>query len=553
MLSWPAAGSVGAGLANLYLLWYLWRSRDAPGARWFLAVVGVQVYWGVVYGVALATFDPGLRLALEAATWLAPTWIGVFYVAFALAYTGRGHLLEHPWFKALVGFEVAMSALVLTNPLHGLVWGDFAVDPVFGAATVTYTHGVWVYLQYFTTFALASTGVFVLLDTVASYGPDYRAQSVAVALTPLPPALAFTAWVFQVGPFWQLNLTAIMFLPHVALDLYALFRRDMFEFHPATRRAGERAAVDDLGNPVVIVDESGRVVTLNGAAADCFDVDAREAFTRPIEGLLDGQFVDFDAGEQQVDVRTDGRRRTFTLTPSPLTDGAGNLVGHTVVLYDLTEELRREQRLDVLNRVLRHNLRNDVGIVRSYAVEASDRTDDEEVSRLLDVVDRKADGLVDLGEKARRVERILAREPAPREVDLRGALGEVVESVGEAYPEATISLSCPEGSTVTAEPETLRVACENLIENAAEHGGEAPVVEVRVERTGPETRIEVVDDGPGIPDLELDTLDAGEETPLQHGQGLGLWIAHWLSDRAGAELAFETDETGTRASLTFPG
>lgn len=552
MLSWPALGSIGAGLANLYLLRYLWRYRDAPGVRWFQAVIGVQVYWGVVYGVALLTFDPEVRLVLEVATWLAPVWIGVFYVAFALAYTGRGHLLAHPWFKLVVAFGVVSSALVLTNPLHGLVWSGFALDPVFGAATVTYAHHLWVYVQYFVTFALASTGVFVLLETVASYGPEYRAQSAAVALTPVPPALAYTLWTFQVGPFWQLNLTAIMFLPHVALDLYALFRRDMFEFHPATRRAGERAAIDDLGNPVVIVDESGRVVTLNVAAAELFDVDKRSAFARPLGELVDGEVVDLTAGEQQVRIRVGGRRLTFSVTPSPLTDGAGGLVGYTVVCYDLTDELRREQRLDVLNRVLRHNLRNDMGIVGSYAVAAAEEAEDEEVARLLATVERKADGLVDLGEKARRAERILSRESSPRAVDLGATLAEVVEAVAEAYPAASLSVECPEGASVTADPEALRVACDNLIENAAEHGGEAPSVAVTVEQSATGTSICVADDGPGIPDLELDTLAAGTETPLQHGSGLGLWVATWLVDRVGGALDFETDEGGTRVTLSIP-
>lgn len=219
MLSWPAVATIGAGLANLYLLWQLRHARSAPGVGWFSLVIGVQVYWGVVYGLALLAFDPSLRYVLEVATWLAPIWIGVPYLGFALTYTGRGHLLSTAWFRLLVAFALASTALVVTNPLHGLVWTGFAVDPVFGAATVTYAPGAWVFVQYFATFALASTAVLVLLDTVASYRPLYRGQSVAIALTPLPPASAFTLWVFQLGPFWQLNLTAMMFLPHVALDL----------------------------------------------------------------------------------------------------------------------------------------------------------------------------------------------------------------------------------------------------------------------------------------------------------------------------------------------
>lgn len=558
MVSWPAVASIVAGLANLYLFRYLWRSRDAPGARWFSAVIGVQVFWGVVYGAALLVFDPTLRLALEVATWLAPIWIGVPYLAFALAYTGRRHLLSTVWFRLVVGFALVSTALVVTNPLHGLAWSGFALDPVFGAATVSYAHQPWVYVQYFATFAMTSTAVLVLLDTVASYGPLYRAQSVAVALTPVPPAAAFTLWTFQLGPFWQLNLTAIMFLPHVGLDLYALFRRDMFELSPATRRVAERAAIDDLGNPVVVVDEAGRVVTLNDAAERVLGTGKRSAFTEALSDLLAGESVDLTAEEQRVVVRVDGRPRTFDVTPSPLTDGAGGLVGYTVVFYDLTEELRREQRLDVLNRVLRHNLRNDMGVVRAYAAAAAgevtdvDGVDSEEVTRLLATVEEKADALLDLGEKARAVERVLSTEPRPETVDVGDLLSGVVDEVTEAYPTATLTLDCPDEVTVSADPASLRGACRNLVENAAEHGGEEPTVAVRVETDGASVEVSVEDDGPGIPEHELATLDAGEETPLQHGSGLGLWSANWLADRAGATLSFETGDGGTLATLTVP-
>ncbi|MDZ7731370.1 MAG: ATP-binding protein [Natrialbaceae archaeon] len=62
----------------------------------------------------------------------------------------------------------------------------------------------------------------------------------------------------------------------------------------------------------------------------------------------------------------------------------------------------------------------------------------------------------------------------------------------------------------------------------------------------------IVDNGPGIPDHELAVLDEGEETPLQHGSGLGLWLVYWLVDKSNGSLEFETGEDGTSVTCLLP-
>ena len=62
--------------------------------------------------------------------------------------------------------------------------------------------------------------------------------------------------------------------------------------------------------------------------------------------------------------------------------------------------------------------------------------------------------------------------------------------------------------------------------------------------------IAISDDGPGIPAVELESLAAGTETPLQHGRGLGLWQLRWGVDALGGALSFETDD-GTTVSITL--
>jgi len=576
--TWIVVASLLSGVGTLALIARLWRYREKPGATWFLLSLVCQALWSVSYAVSLFVFDRTLRLALGVLGWALLSGIAVYFLAFALAYTGRGQIVRTPWYRALLGLPLAAVVLLGTNPIHGLVWSEFSVVEVAGLAGATYDLRLWAVLVATGGVLIALLGSLVLFDTVLSYGRLYRREAVAVGVSTVPPLSAVVVWLYGLGPVPALNFATVMFLPHIALDAYAFVGSDMFDFHPATRREGERAAIEDLGNPVVVVDEQDRIVTLNAAAEAVLGVTKADALTEPLAAfLVDDTF----AGAEETDrvtIHTDGRPRTYSLATTPLENG-GERLGSTVVLQDITDDIQREQRLQVLNRVVRHNLRNDMTVVHGFAEAANDATDDEEISDLLDTVERKADELIDLGEKARDIEGVLATDRAETTVDLDALLDEVVAEIDS---DATIAVDCP-ALSVTADADTLRVLCVALIENAVEHGSTSPPsqapadavehgvsdepsvtpvpedaadeaddpVRVTVAESADGVTITVADDGPGIPDHEIEVLDAGEETDLEHSTGLGLWLASWATRRLGGDLTFETDE-GTTARLWLP-
>ena len=101
----------------------------------------------------------------------------------------------------------------------------------------------------------------------------------------------------------------------------------------------------------------------------------------------------------------------------------------------------------------------------------------------------------------------------------------------------------------------LRLVLRELIENAAEHGGDAPEIEVTAERA-PEAdhdiTVTVEDDGPGLPERALQPIQTGGETQFEHNRGLGLWLIHWGVRRLGGSVEFEARddaESGTVARL----
>ncbi|GAA0725112.1 signal transduction histidine kinase [Halorubrum trapanicum] len=605
--AWPAVGSLAGGAGALALAWAIREHRGRPGVDWFLGVFAAQATWCCSYGVGLLVADPTLRAALEATMWLGVIWTGIAFLGFALEYTGRSDVVRSRLFAAVAGFGLLSSVLLATNPLHGAFWTEFGRDPAFGVETVSYAFGPWAYLTVAVETVLVASGVFLLVDTLLSYGPLYRRESAAVALSSLPPGFALVAWTLGLGPVPQLQLAPVMFVPHMVLDAYAFDRAEMFDRNPTTSRAAERTAIDDLRDPVVALALDRRVVRLNPAAEAVLGVDAETARDRPLADFLDlpvrtgdGDADDPSGGESgadedaaggsrktvEIDAVAGTGRRTYAVSVSRLTDPNGTHVGYTVVLSDVTERERRRQQLEVLNRILRHNLRNDAGVVHGYGEILRDRLEEPELVRMADAVERRAGALAALGEKAGTVERLLA-DTDPEPTDVRDLLDSVVADARERDDAATVELDV-EGEaptdaagdadaadwTTRVRPDALRAVVENTVENAVNHhdgegveredGGTWVRASLRREADrdrdgaansdgGARFVLTVEDDGPGIPDHEVEAVESGRETALEHGSGLGLWVVAWGAAAVGADVEYaDREPRGTRVTVSIP-
>ncbi|MFB6120159.1 MAG: histidine kinase N-terminal 7TM domain-containing protein [Halobacteriaceae archaeon] len=550
---WLAIGSLAAGLVSLGFVWFLWPHRHERGGRFFIATICCEALWSFAYGAALLVFDPALRQLFEIPIWLAINFIGVFFLAFALEYTGRSDLLRSKLMYAIVGLQTVHTLIVVTNPLHHIAWSNYHIEPVFGVATVVYTHQPWLFLNAGGFVFMIATASFLLVDTVVSYGHLYRTQAAAIAISPIFPGLPFLLWLIQVDGSPPLHLTPLVFPIHLAFDMYAFFSRDMFELVPAARRVADRAAIDNLGSPVVIIDEGERIIEFNAEAGRVLDIDADAALGTALDAVLPE--VDLAGGEQTVSRMVEGRRRVYAVTTAPLEDGSGRRVGGTIVLQDITAERMRKQRLSVLNRVLRHNIRNDLNVVNGYVDIAAERTDDDEIRDLLGTAAETTSDLIALSGKARDIERAIdAERSAPAAVSVRETLDSIRSDLAAAYPDASISVDAPDAAAVRADDQLVDQIFRNLMENALEHAGDAPELTVEVTEWGEGggVTVEVRDSGPGIPEHELAVLDADTETALEHGSGLGLWLVKWGVDSIGGSVDFATVEDGTTATVRFP-
>jgi len=261
----------------------------------------------------------------------------------------------------------------------------------------------------------------------------------------------------------------------------------------------------------------------------------------------------FETGEQQsLDHRiahANGNWRLFESSVERLFDDTEEVV---ITATDVTEGKRYEQRLQVLNRVLRHDLKNDTNVIGGYADLLRGHVD-EGGDEYLDIIDRKVETLTHLSDQAREIDVALHNDAGRATIDLVELVERLCEALESSFPHATVTVSSPDSAVVSAD-ELLESAVRNVLENAVVHNDDRePAVEVVLETDGDGFRIDVADNGPGIPPIEQTVISEARETALEHASGLGLWLVHWIVTESGGDLTIDSREPrGTLVSMWLP-
>jgi len=200
------------------------------------------------------------------------------------------------------------------------------------------------------------------------------------------------------------------------------------------------------------------------------------------------------------------------------------------------------QRLSVLNRILRHDIRTQTQLLYGY----TDRLEsgDLSVSAAAAKIDEANQRLIELSEDAQTLQKLFDGVEFENErLDLVTLVHEAGETVQATHERLRIEYDLPEARPVYAPP-MLAQAIEHLLYNIVEHTDtDEPLAEVSVtveETATRPVRLTVADNGPGIPTIEMIHGTGECESQLRHSKGLGLWLVTWIVEEGGGDLDIET-------------
>ncbi len=221
-----------------------------------------------------------------------------------------------------------------------------------------------------------------------------------------------------------------------------------------------------------------------------------------------------------------------------------NIRSHQELERARTDLEKRKEMIELYDRLLRHDLGNDLQVIAGFADILADELDGEH-ERYAEKIHRAAESSSDLIQRVGDLVSTLEAEEEPEPRALKSVLTSVVGNVRSQYESLTIEFEPAEFEYRVYGGDLLDSVFQNILSNAAVHNDGDVTVSMYVEETASGVTVGMADDGSGIPEAVRDELfEMGQKGPDSSGTGLGLGFVRALIESYGGSVAATDSESG---------
>ncbi|MGE0446998.1 MAG: histidine kinase N-terminal 7TM domain-containing protein [Vicinamibacterales bacterium] len=578
----PSALFVSAALALWLAFLIISRRRPTAGitaAVWMLVGIAVWCTTSALHGLADTL---ALKIFWSKVQYAGMVSVPPMWLLFAGEYAGADWVRDRRLRLLIGSAAVTTFALAVTNEWHHLIWSDITEQP---DGRVIYSHGGWFWFAVVVHYAELLAGAAVFFQTMRRSPEAFRGQLLAVIAASLLP------WAFNalyLGGFLLVpgfDLTPLAFAASTLLLTWAVYRNQLFDLVPVARDV----LVDSLGDAVIVLDPSRRVLDLN-AAARFMAGQPEHWLGEPVDRLfafLGTANTGFGASPVPAVVSTPGPDpRHYEVRVTPVRNRDHHYAATVVLLRDVTEqrkaaeerdalqvrvqEQQKRESLSVMAGGLAHDFNNLLaGIIGNADLLALQVPRSSEMSSHVGSIILGAQRAADL------VSKMLAyageRHGSTERIDLDVLITELLDLLrASAGRHCTLRY---EGHTapIVADATQIRQVAMNLIINAAEAVDEGGIVTITtgVERLsawqladmrvgndaepGDYAYLQVRDNGPGMDAATVGRIFNPFFTTKPSGHGLGLAAVQGIvRGHHGALRVDSTVGAGSRFCVWFP-
>jgi len=354
---------------------------------------------------------------------------------------------------------------------------------------------------------------------------------------------------------------AIFLLRRVPEHLRRLYSAEEQARIRAEQDANAAHALAHVSDAVVMVDDTSRILSWNTAAEELFGIPASAALGNPAAGVFPefGVLIERSGGDL-TPVRIGGEERWLAISVSRFEGG------RVITLRDATvEHVLERARADFVTTAS-HELRTPLtavyGSVRTL-LEREDELEEAQRTRLLRMIEQESEHLAQIVDQllvTAQIDRGRLRL-AESDCDVAGLCASVLDAAETRKPESIrLELVAPRSTRpLRCDSPRLKQVLVNLVENAIKYSPNGGRIQVRIADAPDRVRIEVSDEGLGIPPSEQSRifekfyrLDA-EMTRGVGGSGLGLYISREIVEQMGGVLSVKSRRgSGSTFTVMLP-
>ena len=341
------------------------------------------------------------------------------------------------------------------------------------------------------------------------------------------------------------------------------------------RKGYMETVLENIATGVISVDSHGKVSTINEAASKILNIQAKKVKGEPYKKAFDASYLDpvramikvmnearRESANGQIQIIVSGRLITLLVNVTALKNTEGKYLGMVIVFDDLTE-LIKAQKTAAWREVARgiaHEIKNPLTPIqlntqrlkKKFKEGSSDFT--EVFDESTDVIIQEVEGLKKLVDEFSKFARM--PEPNPKPYKLHRIIDDTLSLYKDIRKGIKFLINYdPKIDIINVDHEQFKRVFINLIENSidAVNGNGIIEIDTSLTKDSKTVRIEVKDNGIGIPDENKDKLFLPYFSTKKKGSGLGLAIANRIVvDHSGIIRIEDNQPRGAKFIIELP-
>lgn len=287
--------------------------------------------------------------------------------------------------------------------------------------------------------------------------------------------------------------------------------------------------------------------------------DDKDALLRAVEDFRNGVVKGTLSQQARIQHPTRGLR-WIQAEINIITDEDGTVTQIAGITSDITERKQRERELEaftqelktqrdnleILNQVVRHDIRNDLQLIQAYAELLAESGSLEETHQLyLSKIQKATRNAVDLTTTARDLADVMLQTDSEQmAVSLQNVLKQQVDRLRSGEENVIVSVSRAFPEVEVKADSLLDAIFRNLLKNAVQHNNkELPKITIDTTVDEETVNVQIADNGPGVSDMLKDEIfGRGNQGLETEGTGVGLYLVKTLVDRYGGDVWVEDND-----------